>query len=642
MSFFAELKRRNVFRVGIAYAITAWLLIQVSDILLESIGAPPWVMLAMFIVLAAGFVIALIFAWAFELTPEGVKKEKDVDRDASIAPRTGQKLNLGIVALLVITLAYVAYDKLVLDGLLETGPETNAQPGSDPFSKQTTGQITKPEPKRALTPVEAVAQAQAEATTTQKSIVVLPFVNMSSDPDQEYFSDGLSEELLNVLAQVKDLRVISRTSAFAFKGKNIDIPTIAAQLGVTHVLEGSVRKAGNDVRITAQLIEVATDSHLWSDAYNRKLENIFEIQEEISKAIAAELQVTLGTSRKTGNPTGNLEAWQLFLQGRNLYQNRGDAQLERSVSLLKQAVALDPEFAEAWANLAAANIVYGFGREDDFEAYYRDGRQAALRAIEIDPDNGFAHAVLGLVHIGKFAWEDGMRELDLAIDLNPNETNSLLWKGIALIGLGYVDQALSIFQQAEQLDPVFTNLQYWLSLAYEGTGDFESVRRCVQKIQRLDPGFKIVDLSGYELYSGNLDAAEQIARASEMQETGSDLLAAALYSALRDPSRKDESVKILLANEDSTNATDELIRDLWRLGESTKALEKLKELVDRGRGLHAANMLAILWNTYDRAGLSDPALPAFFEEMGMADYWRKHGDPDYCRVDGDQIRCGAQ
>ena len=462
MSLFAELKRRNVFRVGIAYAVTAWLLIQVSDILLESIGAPPWVMQTMFVILAAGFVIALFFAWAFELTPEGVKKEKDVDRSASIAPKTGQKLNLGIVALLVVTLAYVAYDKLVLDDLLETGsvdtlelPVTQAENPSD--SEQLN---------------ETILPAD-----TQKSIVVLPFVNMSNDPDQEYFSDGLSEELLNVLAQIKDLRVISRTSAFAFKGKDMDIPTIAAQLGVTHVLEGSVRKAGDDVRITAQLIEVATDSHLWSDAYNRKLENIFEIQEEISKAIAAELQVTLGTSGKTGKPTDNLEAWQLFLRGRNLYQNRGEAQLERSVSLLKQAVELDPGFAEAWANLAAANIVYGYGRDDDFEAYYRDGRQAALRAIEIDPNNGFAHAVLGLVHTGKFAWEEGMQELDLAIELNPNETNSLLWKGIALIGLGYIDQALAILLQAEQLDPVFTNLQNWLAIAYESKGDFESAQR---------------------------------------------------------------------------------------------------------------------------------------------------------------------
>lgn len=627
MSLFAELKRRNVFRVGIAYAVTSWLLIQVSDILLESIGTPPWVMQTIFVVLAVGFVITLFFAWAFELTPEGVKREKDVDRSDSIAPRTGQKLNLGIVALLLITLAYVAYDKLVLDDLLESGPVATAE---------------LPATRAEVSPDPEEVTEISEPADTQKSIVVLPFVNMSSDPDQEYFSDGLSEELLNVLAQVKDLRVISRTSAFAFKGKDMDIPTIAAQLGVSHVLEGSVRKAGNDVRITAQLIEVATDSHLWSEAYNRNLENIFEIQEEISKAIAAELQVTLGTSASTGNPTDNLEAWQLFLRGRNLYQNRGEAQLERSVSLLKQAVALDPGFAEAWANLAAASIVYGYGRDDDFEVYYRDGRQAALRAIEIDPNNGFAHAVLGLVNVGNLAWEDAMRELDRAIELNPNETNSLLWKGIALNGLGYVDQALAILLQAEQLDPVFTNLQNWLAITYENKGDFESARRCEQKILRLDPDFEQNDLGTYELYSGNLDAAEQIARASEMKRTGSDLLAVALYSALRDPSRQDESLKILLENEDSADTTDELITYLWRLGETTKTLGKFRQLSNQGRGLHAANSLGILWNAYDRAGLSDPALPAFFEEMGMADYWRKHGNPDYCRVGAASIVCGDQ
>jgi len=636
MSFFAELKRRNVFRVGIAYAITAWLLIQVSDILLESIGAPPWVMLAMFVVLAAGFVIALFFAWAFELTPEGVKKEKDVDRNVSMAPRTGQKLNLGIVALLVVTLAYVAYDKLVLDGLLETGPVSNAQPGSDPFSKQTTKAAGE---KRALTPVEAIAQVQAEAATTQRSIVVLPFVNMSNDAEQEYFSDGLSEELLNVLAQIKDLRVISRTSAFAFKGKDLDIPTIAAQLNVTHVLEGSVRKAGDDVRITAQLIEVATDSHLWSDAYNRKLENVFEIQEEISKAIAAELQVTLGTSGKTGKPTENLEAWQLFLRGRHLYQNRGKAQLERAIELLKQAVALDPNFAEAWANLAAADMVNGYNQEEGYADFYRDGKLAALRAIEIDPDNGFAHAVLGLAHTGEFAWDEAMREYDLAIRLNPNETNSLLWKGIALLSLGYVDQAIAIFQQAERLDPVFTNVHNWLASGYRVKGDIENMRRHTEKIQRLDPDFVFGSFINSEPDAGDLDTSEKLMRAEDIRSIGTDVLVVATFSALRDPRRKDDAVKTLLANEKLAEAGD-LTPYLWKVGAVDETLANSRKLRERGRVLHAANGLQIFWDAFNRAQLSNPAMPAFFEANGMVDYWRKHGDPDYCRVEGANVECG--
>ncbi len=624
MSLFAELKRRNVFRVGIAYAITAWLLIQVSDILLESIGAPPWIMQTMFVVLGVGFVITLFFAWAFELTPEGVKKEKDVDRNASIAPKTGQKLNLGIVALLVVTLAYVAYDKLVLDGLLETGPVATVELP-----------VTLAEnPADSEPGVETAPPAD-----TQKSIVVLPFLNMSNDPEQEFFSDGLSEELLNALAQIKDLRVISRTSAFAFKGKDVDIPTIAAQLNVSHVLEGSVRKAGNDVRITAQLIEVATDSHLWSDAYSRKLENVFEIQEEISKAIAGELQVTLGTTGSTGKPTDNLEAWQLFLRGRHLYQNRGVPQLARAVELLKQAVELDPEFADAWANLAAANVVHGYNQEEGYQDYYRDGQLAALRAIEIDPDNGFAHAVLGLILMGEFSWDEAMRELELAIRLNPNETNSLLWKGIALINLGYVDQAIVMFQQAERLDPVFTNVHNWIASGYGIKGDVENMHRHVQKIQELDPDFVGLSLTTYELNAESLDAVEDLMRATEIKSTGSDVLAEAMFSGLRDPRHKDEAVKTLLANEDLAEAGD-LSSYLWTLGAVEETLANFQGLRERGRILRTANSLQTFWNVYNRPQLSDPVMPAFFEANGMADYWRKHGDPDYCRVDGTSIECG--
>jgi len=625
VSFLNELKRRNVFRVGIAYAVTSWLLIQVTDILFESIGAPPWVMQAMFVVLAAGFVIALLFAWAFELTPEGVKKEKDVDRGESIAPRTAQKLNITIGVLLMLSLAYIAYDKLAGASLDDKGPAT---------AKET--QINE-------TTIEVDAKAPvvvSEPAVMQKSIVVLPFVNMSNDPEQEFFSDGLSEELLNVLAQIKDLRVISRTSAFAFKGKDVDIPTIAAQLNVTHVLEGSVRKAGDDIRITAQLIEVSTDSHLWSDAYNRKLENVFEIQEEISKAIAAELQVTLGTAGKTGRPTENLEAWQLFLRGRHLYQNRGEAQLARALELLKQAVELDPDFADAWANLAAANIVYGYGQEEAYEEFYRDGQLAALRAIGINPDNGFAHAVLGLAHTGAFSWDEAMREYELAIRLNPNETNSLLWKGIALINLGYVDQAIAIFKQAERLDPVFTNVHNWLAIAYGVKGDIANLRRHTQKIQRLDPDFSGSTLNIFRLNSGNLDAAEDLMRAEDMKSIGSDVLVVAMFSALRDPGRKEEAVKTLLANKNLAEAGD-LTPYLWDIGAVDETLADFREQRERGRILRIANSLQIFWGANNRAQLSNPAMPAFFEAYGMLDYWRKHGDPDYCRVDGASVECGA-
>jgi TolB-like protein len=623
MSLFNELKRRNVFRVGIAYVVGGWLLLQLTDVLSQLLDLPEVVGRIIVLLVAIGLPVALFFAWAFEMTPEGVKREKHVDRSQSITPQTGKKLNNTILVLMALAITYLLYDKF----------SGAAQPGSDHFSQQTAGEMTEPGEKSALSPLEA------NKDETQKSIVVLPFVNMSNDPEQEFFSDGLSEELLNVLAQIKDLRVISRTSAFAFKGKDVDIPTIAAQLNVSHVLEGSVRKAGDDVRITAQLIEVSTDSHLWSDAYNRKLENVFEIQEEISKAIAAELQVTLGTTGKTAKPTENLEAWQLFLRGRHLYQNRGLAQVARAVELLKQAVELDPEFADAWANLAAANVVVGYNVEEGFEEMYRDGKLAALRAIEIDPDNGFAHAVLGLVHQSALSWDEAMREYELAIRLNPNETNSLLWKGIALMSLGYINQAIAMFQQAERLDPVFTNVHNWLSLAYAMQGDAENVHRHIQKLERLDPDFSGFTWVNYEFSSGNLDTAENLMRTQEVKRIGSDALVVATFSVLRDPKHKDEAVKVLLANEKLAEWKD-LTPYLWKIGAVKETLANFRKQREKGRILRTANSLNIYWDDYNRAQLSDPAMPAFFEANGMVDYWRKHGNPDYCRVDGAHVRCG--
>jgi TolB-like protein len=620
MSFFAELKRRNVFRVGIAYVVTAWLLIQVADILLETIGAPVWVMQTLFVVLGIGLVIALIFAWAYELTPDGLRREKDVDRSQSMTHVTRHKLNNLITGVLVLALAYFVIDKFVINKApVAPGPVTAREPVS----------VRAPEP---------LPKDQAVPQQDQKSIVVLPFVNMSNDPEQEFFSDGLSEELLNVLAQIKDLRVISRTSAFAFKGKDIDIPTIAEQLNVTHVLEGSVRKSGNSVRITAQLIKVETDSHLWSEAYNRELENIFEIQEEISKAIAAELQVTLGTAASQRKPTENLEAWQLFLRGRHLYQNRGQEQMARAMALLKQAVSLDPGFADAWANLAAANVVYAYNVDEGFEKIYDDGRQAALRAIEVDPKNGFAHAVLGMLHYAMLDWDQAMQAFDLAIELNPNETNTLLWKGISLLSLGYVNEAIDMFHKAERLDPIFTNVHNWLALAFSIQGEARLMQRHLDKMKRLDPEFEGFIWTNPALMAGNLDAAEETMREFAIERTGDDALVVAMFSALKDPARKDEAIQTMLANKHLAEWAD-LVPYLWNIGAVEETLANFWGQRENGRLLRSVNSLNFFWYAFNRALLSNPVMPAFFEANGMVEYWRKHGDPDYCRVTGNSVTC---
>jgi len=268
MRLVSELKRRNVLRVGAAYIVAAWLVIQVAETIFPLFGYGDTPTRLVVIVLSIGFIPSLVFSWVFEITPEGLRRDADVDRDHSITQVTGKKLDRIILLVLALALAYFAFDKFVLEPtrVAEIVAETAQQARSD-----------------------ALVESYGE-----KSIAVLPFVNMSADPEQEYFSDGISEELLNLLAQIPELRVISRSSAFSFKNKDIAIPEVAKQLNVAHVLEGSVRKAGNRIRITAQLIEARSDTHLWSQVYDRELDDIFAIQDEVATAISQALKLETG------------------------------------------------------------------------------------------------------------------------------------------------------------------------------------------------------------------------------------------------------------------------------------------------------------------------------------------------------------
>jgi TolB-like protein len=351
MSLIAELKRRNVFRVGAAYAIVGWLLIEVASVLLPTFDAPDWVMKAFSSLVILGFPLTLVIAWAFELTPEGIKRDTAVDPADSIRHVTGRRLDFIIIGVLVLAVAYFAVDKFVL----ESEPE---QAGITP----------KPLPV-------------AESVAREKSIAVLPFVNMSSDPEQEYFSDGLSEEILNLLAKVPELKVTARTSSFAFKGKNDDVRTIGKALNVNAVLEGSVRKSGERVRITAQLIDVASGTHLWSETYDRILTDIFAVQDNVASEILDALQVHVGVAPTRGRPTEDTEAYSLALKAKaalSVYE--GDI----ARSYLLKAIELDPDYAKAH-ELVAFSYWVG-SREIDptsirvFSLRERFGKQARMRA----------------------------------------------------------------------------------------------------------------------------------------------------------------------------------------------------------------------------------------------------------------------
>ncbi len=424
-NLFDELKRRNVIRVAIAYAVVGWLLIQVIGTVSEPLGLPAWAETFFIVLIAVGFPLVLLFAWAFEMTPEGVKKTAEVSGDTTVTTQTGQKINYLIGGALVLALGFIGWQ--------------NLSPNAGPVAP----------------PIAATQAAEA-------SIAVLPFVDMSPQSDQEYFSDGISEEILNVLAQIPELRVAARTSAFSFKGKTIDIPTIAKALGVAHVLEGSVRKSGARVRITAQLIEASSDRHLWSQTYDRDLEDVFKVQDEISAAIAAALRDTLGLAEQTAPASikapVNTEAYNAFLLGQHLIRLRTKADIEASILQFEKAIALDPAYAPAhaylglaWKLLQTGPTTYGTLTLEEMLA---KAMPSVEQALALDPDLAIAHGVMGLVLYAKGQAEQAMAQYEQAIRLNPSLTNVRVWYSQALGNMGQENQAFEQLKIAYQLDPL--------------------------------------------------------------------------------------------------------------------------------------------------------------------------------------------
>ena len=432
MSFFNELKRRNVFRVAIAYIVVSWLVMQVADVILNNISAPGWVFQVILLLLGIGFALSIFFAWAFEMTPEGIKREHEVDRSQSITPHSGKKLNNLILAVMAMTLGYFAYDKFVLSS------------GRDAALVEATTQAVT---EQAATEPEVV-------TKSNKSIAVLPFVNMSDDASNEYFSDGLSEEMLNLLAKIPELRVTSRSSAFSYKGKDFKISDVGRELNVSNVLEGSVRKAGNQVRITAQLIQVDGDVHLWSETYDRSLDNIFVIQDEIASAVVKQLKLKLFGDMPTIRET-DPEAYALFLQARHLSNLLTPEGWEQSNILYQQALSIDPDYAVAWAGLGRNYInLAGYNLLPPEEGYPK-ALEAANRALAIDPENAMAYSVLGwtaMVNDGELAV--AAKYLERAMESEPTSISVIGHTADLVMRLGRLDEAITLSEYVTARDPV--------------------------------------------------------------------------------------------------------------------------------------------------------------------------------------------
>jgi TolB-like protein/Tfp pilus assembly protein PilF len=470
--FFAELKRRKVFKVAAVYGAVAFGLIQVADPLSEAMQLPETFLPLVVATLLLGFPVALVLAWAFEVTPDGMQRTEEAapgEIERIVAQPASKRWPAGLLALAGIA------------ALIAGAWYAGRQSGSD--------------------------SVQARTEVMEASIAVLPFVNMSSDEEQDYFSDGISEELLNLLAKIPELRVAARTSSFSFKGQNLEIPVIAERLNVAHVLEGSVRKADDQVRVTAQLIRAEDGFHLWSDTWDRTLDDIFAIQDEIAADVVDQLRVTLLDEAPTVEET-DPEAYALVLQARHLSEQRTPESVTRAEELYREALAIDPEYAPGWSGLAL-----NYRRQGNIGSIaYQDGtalaREAAEKALAVDPSHALAHTILGLIAENEGDLAGAARHHERALALDPGDARGVGAAALALETFGRLEEAIQLLEYQVARDPIGLAGHVNLGLAYIGTRRWDSAVESLRTAMELNPAAGGVrSFLGYAmLYTGEPEA----------------------------------------------------------------------------------------------------------------------------------------
>ncbi len=442
MKLLTELKRRNVIRMGGLYLVGAWLIVQIAETVLPAFDVPGWVLRALIILLAIGFVPALVFSWIYELTPEGLKRDRDVDPAESISAQTARRLDQWTLIALALAVLLIAADRW-----WPRQPKAPQVAVATSVSGADSAMQPRPQP-----PPDAISPAPERG---ERSVAVLPFVNMSNDPEQDYFSDGISEELLNRLAQMPELQVAARTSAFQFKGQNLDIADIGRQLRVVHVLEGSVRRAGIKLRITAQLIDSRSGYHLWSESYDRDATDVFRVQDEIASEIAGALKVKLGVA-STGSSTAQAvpEAHDDYLLGRSFVARRQQENLHQAIAAFDRAIAHDPEFAAAHSGRAFAQLLLPMWGSGESAVRLREARASAARALELDPDHAEALMVRGMAALFSYRAREARVDLERALALAPNSVDILNMHGDFLFYMGALGEAERIKRAAMLRDPL--------------------------------------------------------------------------------------------------------------------------------------------------------------------------------------------
>src|SRR5437588_10610884 len=458
-TFLTELKRRKVYRVAVAYAIVAWLLIQAASILFPTFEAPPWVMKVFVTAVVLGFPVALILAWAFDLTPEGLRRSEEVAPRQPKTSKPGSKWTAIIIAAAVLAAALLAFQ----------------------FART----------RRSAT-AELPKQTAPTATTLDKSVAVLPFENLSSDKENAFFAQGIQDEIITTLSKISGLRVISRTSTAHYNSAPENLPEIAQQLRVSHVLEGSVQKVGERVHINVQLIQAGTDAHLWAQSYDRQLTDIFSVEAEVAKSIADSLSATLSPQEKAqveAKPTDNADAYVLYLRARD-YQTRPDNLMQdfrSAMRLFEQAITLDPRFALAHARLAATTSdLYHF--YEPTEPLKQKAHAEALESLRLEPNLGEGHLALGLYHYYMEGdYDAAPRELDLAAHALPNDGDVGLYTAAIERRRGHWTEALAAYEHAEAVDPRNSVMLYDASQTYFGLRDWRTAAERMDRVLALFP-----------------------------------------------------------------------------------------------------------------------------------------------------------
>jgi TolB-like protein/Flp pilus assembly protein TadD len=581
-NFFAELKRRNVYKVAVAYAVVSWLLIQAASILFPTFEAPPWVMKVFVAVLVLGFPIALIFSWAFEITPEGIKRESEVEPNKSISTYTGRK----IVAL-TIGLAVVAAGLLAFQLLRGTSHQKSAnQPGD--------------------------ARGMSE-----KSIAVLPLVNTSGDPGNDYFSDGLSEELIAVLAKIPGLKIIGRSSSFLFKGKSDDSRTIGEKLGVANLLEGSVRKQGDRVRIVAELINAADGRTLWSETYDRQLKDVFAVQSEIATAVTEQLKIKLlGTPAKSdaAPSNDNLAAYNALQQGTFYFRLSTEEGTRKATEFYGEAIRLDPNYALAYANLSSAWRLMAAGWLGGAEANeaYAKARNAAQTALSLAPDLSAAHEAFGFVLLTPdldFAGAEA--ELRKAEKLAPADAGPKTALSILLAAQGRLAESENMARQALALDPLGVTRYLYLARILIGGRRYDEAEALLRKAVAIQPAASRVHvhLAAIAVLRGDATGALQNAQMEPPGSWGNYALALA-HQIQSDRAAADAALQKLI-NEDAVDSPFQIAAVYGLRNEP----DKMFEWLDRAYTERDPGVTQLLVTPFILTHKNDPRFAAFCQKL---------------------------